>query len=215
MFDLDGTLVNTVDAIIKSINQSRLNAGFPLRSSHELFALVGLEPTKFFEDLQISSREIESLVFDFRSELSKINFTEADVYPGVRELLQYLKQNNVRLAIATNKPSPNAEKLLARVGLLDFFETVQGSEPGLHSKPEGDILRKCLAKLEVHNAVMVGDRVEDVLAAKKVSISSIGIGQTYHTIEDFQENGASFAYSSILELVRFLEKGSNLSKLLV
>ena len=178
LFDLDGTLVDTVEAIIDSTNTARVNAGYVARDRNELFMLVGLDPQSFFGDLCLPSHSVEKLVVNFREELGKVEFSENDIYPGVIETLEFLTRNEIPIAIASNKPTNNAIKLLRKVGISEYFVLVQGSEPELRSKPEGDILNECIRKIGCHDAIMVGDRVEDVLAAKQSALISVGIGQT-------------------------------------
>jgi len=212
MFDLDGTLVDTVQAIIESANLARTNRGYSHRDQEELQSLVGLNPDRFFDDLTLTQEENQTIVRDFRNILGAVNFGPDDVYPGAIELLTFLKSQNFHLAIATNKPTFNAQKLLHKVELLDFFDHIQGSD-NMVSKPAPDILKSCQEIFRSDSSIMVGDRVEDILAGQQANSCTIGITQTFHKFADFVSYGASFVFNGLTELAEFLEFRDGIAKL--
>lgn len=212
MFDLDGTLVNTVDAIVLNANRARVLLGFSERPVAELAELVGLNPVHFFSDLNVSKEKIDILVNLFRENLNLHSFGYADVYPGVRDILDLLASSNFQLAIATNKPTDNAKLLLQKVGLLNRFSHVQGSE-NLPSKPAPDILIACRTHFGSMPTIMVGDRVEDVLAGTQAGFTTVGIAQTAHSIRQFRGVNADFAFNNMKSLLFFLESDDGLVKL--
>jgi HAD superfamily hydrolase (TIGR01549 family) len=204
MFDLDGTLVNTVDAIVSTTNKVRVEFGYSERNQADLRELVGLNPAHFFEDLFLDPRESERLVMIFREYLNLHAFSHDDVYPGVIEVLTFLIGNNFPLAIATNKPTENARFLLEKVGLQHFFVHIQGSD-NLLSKPSPEILIACQNIFHPTHSYMVGDRVEDIIAGAQSGALTIGIAQTTHTMMHFQEMGADFSFKDMVSFRSFLD----------
>ena len=207
IFDLDGTLVDSVQQIIKSVNIARINSGVTQRNPKEIFNLIGLPPAHFFSDLNIDDSETEMLVRSFRSTLEQMQFTNFDVYPFVRELLFFLRERGYSLSVATNKPTQNAINLLEKVGLLDFFTLVQGSDD-LSPKPSPQIIDRVLSSAQWTFAVMVGDRVEDIQAAKSAGIPSIGVSQTAHNQEELANAGAELTFSSMKDLFKSFTESS-------
>lgn len=205
IFDLDGTLVDSVQQIIHSVNKVRVDAGLVARDSKEVFALVGLPPANFFSDLNINESETEELVRDFRSTLEQTEFTSLDIYPYARDLILFLKEKDYSLGIATNKPTQNAKNLLKKVGLLEFFTNVQGSD-NLSPKPSPQIIDQVLACIPSTFAVMVGDRIEDIEAARSADIPSIGVSQTAHNQSDLARAGAGLTFSSMKDLFKSISE---------
>jgi phosphoglycolate phosphatase len=205
IFDLDGTLVDSVQQIISSANSVRVDYGVGARNSKEIFDLVGLPPALFFSDLNIDESEIEVLVRNFRSTLEQTQFTSLDIYPYARDLILFLKEKDYFLGIATNKPTQNAKNLLEKVGLLEFFTYVQGSDH-LSPKPSPQIIDRVLASIPSTFAVMVGDRIEDIEAARSAGIPSIGVSQTAHNQADLARAGAGLTFSSIKDLFKSISE---------
>ena len=97
------------------------------------------------------------------------------LYEGVRELLRELKRRGLRMAVATGKSGDRARSLLRMLGVLDLFDHVIGSDEVPRAKPAPDIVLRALELMGVHSqdAVMVGDAVTDLAAAKSASVGAI------------------------------------------
>jgi len=201
LFDLDGTLVNTVDSIIMCANKVRVLHQLPERDPSEIYSKVGLPPNEFFNDLVLSSEQSIKLVADFRNALNEIKFDKSDLYPGTCEILEFFKGQNVPLAVATNKPTANAELLLAKTAIRDYFVTVQGSDK-LKPKPHPDILLKVSSDLGISKAIMVGDRSEDIQAASEAGFRSIGLAQTFHSRSELERSGAFLVFEGMEEFAK-------------
>ena len=198
MFDLDGTLVNTVESIVECANLARVQFGYPKRESSEIFNMVGMPPSNFFNDLKILEIEEERLVLEFRLKLNLVRFSIADLYPSTIKVLTILRSNGIKLAVTTNKPTANAELLLTKTGVRHFFSHVQGSD-GLKPKPHPDILRKAIEICNSERSLMVGDRSEDMIAAKQSGVISVGVAQTAHSKLTLLEAGADYVFDTMEE----------------
>jgi phosphoglycolate phosphatase len=111
------------------------------------------------------------------------------------------------LGVATNKPTQNAKNLLEKVGLLEFFTLVQGSD-NLRPKPSPQIIECVMSSVQPTFAVMVGDRMEDIEAARLAGISSIGVSQTAHNQEELATAGDHLTFSSMKDLYEFFTKNN-------
>jgi phosphoglycolate phosphatase len=205
MFDLDGTLVNTVDSIISCANQVRILGGFPERDPFEIYSKIGLPPTEFFNDLDLDSNEISGLVSDFRNTLNQVSFNSSSLYPGTHQLLEMFRDMRIPLAVATNKPTSNAELLLEKTSIREYFVKVQGSD-GLNPKPHPDILLRLAKQVGVTKAIMVGDRSEDILAAKAAGFQSIGLAQTFHSEFELKNSGAILVFTGMQEFANTFDE---------
>lgn len=212
IFDLDGTLVDSVQQIINSVNNARIISGLAPRDPNEIFQLIGLAPAHFFSDLNIDDSKTEVLVRSFRRTLEQAQFTSLDVYPSTRDLLVFLREMGFSLGVATNKPTQNAKNLLEKIGLLEFFTLVQGSD-NLRPKPSPQIINSVLSSAQWTFAVMVGDRTEDIQAAKSAGIPSIGVSQTAHNQEELANAGAELTFSCMKDLFKSVTESSVLDTL--
>lgn len=196
LFDLDGTLVDTVESIIDCTNSARLELGFSARAREDIFNLVGMPPSLFFDDLKVSEIQSTQLVKSFRQKLNEVEFNEANLYPGTLKVLDFFRGLDIDMAIATNKPGENAELLLTKTKIRDYFIHVQGSD-GLKSKPDPEILLTAMRARGADKAFMVGDRAEDLTAAIALGLKSIGISQTAHGSSQLALAGATHVFNNM------------------
>jgi len=206
-FDLDGTLVDSTDQIYKAVSSTRKIAGFPEVSSRDVLSKIGLEARELFSDLNLSSIEVERLVQDFRSHLIGLKLDQTHLFKGVIEFLEWACENNFRMAVATNKPKTLAIKVLQDTGIKDFFEFIEGADD-LPPKPNPAIIIQNLENLKMvpNEVCMIGDRVEDTLAAKALGVRAYGVIQGPHSSDEHFEAGADKTFANfelILEFAKF------------
>jgi phosphoglycolate phosphatase len=163
VFDLDGTLVDSAFHIASATNQTRLKLGLAAASSRQLQHWFGNHPDKFFPELTGVERGFA--VSSFRELLSD-SLHLIKPAPGAHRLLEYLVSKEVKLAIATTKPSWLAQEVVKEVGMSNFFEHVQGSE-GLNPKPSPEVFFAVEKALGVSPKIKfaIGDRVSDMKAS--------------------------------------------------
>ena len=141
LFDFDGTVFDTVEGITKSVQYALRKHGMeaPLESLR-CFAGPPLVD-KFMEVFGVDQTEAEQLVTDFRERYRPTGVYESSPFPGIRDLLQHLKNSGLTLGIATSKPQPMAELLLDRSNLRELFHVVVGSTPGINNEKKCDIVK--------------------------------------------------------------------------
>ncbi len=202
IFDLDGTLIDSTDAIAETMNRTRLDSGFPVLDRVFYESLIGLPALALLEDLKIPLTLKLDLLTTFRTSLRAEMEHGVKVYSGVFELLTLLQSYGYKLGIATTKPTDLAEFAVSKSELRLFRLTVQGTD-GFPAKPSPDVIFHCMRKMNCKNFIMVGDRIEDMKASMAAGIKSIGIAQTSHTTFELTESGASLTLQSVRDL--FLE----------
>ena len=208
IFDLDGTLVDSARQIICAVEQTRDELEFAHADSEFLKSKIGLPAKELFADLHLTESEITTAISVFRSHLRKLPLNQNDVFDGVQKLLKHLKLQGRQVAVATNKPTELAQLALHETKLLSLIDLVVGSE-NLHPKPDPASINKCLDNFQIisKQAVMIGDRCEDMLAAAKAGVSGIGVVQGSHTSVELKNAGAKEIFSNISDLHLRLSEG--------
>ena len=204
IFDLDGTLVDSVGQIGYSINQTRNHFGYKELPSERIEELIGLPIQSFLSDLALDNSNIDSLIVHFRKILEMEINKENIIYPGVEQFLTSLRMKGFQLAIATSKPTYLAKLVVKNSPLSTLFDVIRGTD-GFPAKPNPTCILMAMEELGTSSAIMVGDRVEDILAAKAAGIDSIGIAQSFHNSQALKSAGALNAFDSFTDFADSLE----------
>jgi phosphoglycolate phosphatase len=199
VFDLDGTLVDSQNQIQDSLNKTRETSQLPPAPIELVQSQLGLPVEKLFSDLNLEPNELNSLIQTFRENLLVVINNGNPVFEGVVAFIQKVKHLGIPIGVATTKPTYLAKEVITKSDLMGLVDYVQGTD-GFAPKPDPEVLRRCMQGLGVENAIMFGDRKEDMQAAKTLGISSIGIAQSAHSIDDLLGEGAKFAFRNFGEL---------------
>lgn len=196
LFDLDGTLLDTINDLGEAANRMLAELARPQRSLEEIRSFVGqgipyLVMRCMTEGTEASEGEIETAVVAFRRHYAEVNGTRSRVYPGVVETLDALRQRGLRLAVVTNKAEPFTLPLLDNMGLSGFFSAVVCGDTLPVRKPDPEVLRHACRLLgtETDRALMIGDSVNDAQAARGAGMPVLLVtygyseGQPVDTIE--------------------------------
>ena len=203
LFDLDGTLLDTAKQIEICMNQIRTNFGYSALIPADYVRLIGQPIDQLLLDLNLSFDEKEQLIIQFRQCLrSEITRNEVACFDGVVDIFYLLETLGVSAAVATTKPSELAKHTVSHSNLRYFNIHIQGTDNFL-PKPSPIVINKILAKLNPMYALMVGDRIEDIEAASRAGINSIGIAAGAHREEALLSAGANLAFADFLGLSRF------------
>lgn len=181
IFDLDGTLLNTIDDLGLSANYALQALGYP---THDLSAypqMVGNGINKLIERALPEGEKTEENVRRMRSEfIPYYNLHNADrtlPYPGIPELLQNLNERGVLMAVASNKYQQATEKLIAHYFPSIPFAAVLGQRDGVAVKPDPAIVEDILqmTRLEHTDALYVGDSGVDMQTAANANVEACGV----------------------------------------
>ncbi len=132
---------------------------------------------------------------------------ENRLYPGIFEALEELTASGARLALATSKPWPLADRILDHFGLSGFFSARAGSEMDGTRTDKGEVVALALSLLGAgaKGALMVGDREHDILGGKKNGVLTAGVLYGYGGKAELEAAGADFLVASPAELVGLLQ----------
>lgn len=191
LFDLDGTLTDSGEGIINCAVYALEHFGLPIPPREKMRVFVGPPLHETFLKFGISPEQTDEAVRIFRSRYIPIGKFENHPYPGIRELLEKLKQDGHRLYVATSKPERTAIEILDHFALSGYFSNICGASMDLTRNSKSDVISYLLAQCgEAINAVMVGDTEFDVLGAKAHNIPTIGVAWGYGEVSNMQAAGA-------------------------
>ncbi|GEM89223.1 HAD family hydrolase [Oceanithermus desulfurans] len=178
VFDLDGTLVDSLADITASFHHVLREAGLPRPTDAEMADLIGRPLAEMFRRVAPAA-DAEALSEAYRRHYRAHMADRSRPYPGVPELLGELRRRGFALAVATTKRSSTAQKLAEAVGLLPLLDHVQGTD-GLPPKPAPDVVLAALAAVNGRGVCMVGDTTHDVLAGKAAGLCTYAVSWGTH-----------------------------------
>lgn len=178
VFDLDGTLIDSKIDIACSVNLTFKELGIKEKNPEEIYSYIGEGVRKL---IKATLGEEKDALFDeairiFRGYYLAHLLDTTSIYPGVKEILHHFQDKDK--AIITNKPIEYTTKIVDGLGLRQHFKVIVAGNNGIRLKPEADMLIKVISDLNVkkERAVMIGDGVNDILAARAADIRSCAIG---------------------------------------
>lgn len=207
-FDLDGTLTNSKEGIIRSLEYAFLKLGVPSPDDSVLDKFIGPPLSVSFRDFLGFDEEIsEKAIEKYRERYVVEGIYENYPYDGIKELLAEVKNSGKILAVATSKPEFMAKEVCDHFGLTEYFATVAGSAN--ESEGKADVIIKAFDRLAIPESerdcvLMVGDRMHDILGAHKCGIKCCGVGYGFAPEGEFEEYGADYVTATVDELKRFL-----------
>ena len=206
IFDLDGTLLDTLDDIHNVVNRVLQLNGLPSRTVLEVKAAVGRGVTelvrRLFPSGELSAKRVEKVASDIRETFLEHGTVLTKPYRGVAEMLDTLAGRGILLAVLTNKPQASAEKAVS-VYLPDVpFRIVQGAMPGCPMKPESEIALKVILKLGTlpEETLVVGDSDVDMDTAKNAGLIAVGVSWGFRSVELLLQHGADVIVNDPMEI---------------
>ena len=205
IFDLDGTLTDSAEGIINSVRLVMEHFGIPVPGMDVLHTFVGPPLHDMFVKHGVPEDKIEEAIQVFRGRYVTIGKYENTPYPGIREMLQALKDCDHTLCVATSKPEPQALDILTHFELSQYFNYICGASLDKSRITKEQVLQHLLQKCENCNSpVMVGDTVYDVIGAAALSIPTIGVSWGYGQVADMRNAGAIAIADTTTELLEIL-----------
>jgi phosphoglycolate phosphatase len=211
LFDLDGTLLDTVSDIARALNYTLAEyslAPLPVsdvsrmigRGSPLLIERAAAARGKVLTDAQRA--QMLERFFDHYGDLEKSNESDAEPYPGAGDALRTLHEAGMRIAVVTNKHQRFANDLLHRLDLMRWVNVVVGGDTCERRKPDPQPLLFACASLELtpSQALMVGDSINDVTAARAAGIPVVCVPYGYNEGQDPRTLACDAMSESLAEL---------------
>ena len=181
-FDLDGTLTDSAPGIVRCFAHALGRLGVDVEELPRQVCVGPALPVAFEMLLDSDDPQvIERAVTVYRERFETTGMFENSLYPGVRKTLTALQSNGHRMRVVTVKPKPYAIRILQHFEIDGFFQAVHGPTLQDRTHNKASLVEDAVREVASNHAVMIGDRAEDVRAAKANGISSIAARWGYGT----------------------------------
>lgn len=209
IFDLDGTLLNTIGDLADAVDYVMRSRNLPEHTNAEYRQMVGggikrLVERALPEELSKNEAYVEECVAQFRRYYVDNIDRHTIPYDGIPELLHKLQDKGVMLAVASNKFQHGTDRLVAKFFSNIEFIAIEGNREGAPLKPDPEIIYTILRKagVERSDAMMVGDSGIDIRTAIAAGIDSVGVSWGFRFAEELYDAGATTVVTTTEELER-------------
>ena len=208
IFDLDGTLLNTLDDLRTSTNYALKANGYPERTLSEIRRFVGNGVRKLIERAVPQGTDVahtDKVFDDFKKHYDEHCNDETGPYDGIIELLKELKKRGLKTAIVSNKIQFAVEKL-DEIYFKGLIDVAAGVEEGKPTKPDAYMVDKIISKLgtDKKKVLYVGDSQVDVQTAKNAGLNMVTVLWGFRDKDELIEAGATHFIEKPMELLKFL-----------
>lgn len=210
IFDLDGTLLDTLEDLANACNYALKSCGFKIHHVKDYIRFVGngryklierIVPSKYKEDKEVINKVLR--LFDEYYGEHMVDMTKP--YDGIIEMINKLKEKSVKIAVVSNKPHEFAEDVVRRY-FGDAFEITYGQRPNHPTKPDPKTVYEVIESLNVkkEECIYVGDSDVDVNTAKNAGVKSVGVSWGFRGEGELREAGADYIIKNPIELIKLL-----------
>ncbi len=208
IFDMDGTLLNTLDDLWASVNYALDKCNYPLRTIDEVRRFVGNGIRLLMERAVpdgITEADFEKAFDLFKSHYSVNNRNKTAPYDGVVELLREAKSRGYKLAIVSNKID-SAVKELREEFFDDVVEVAIGECEGFKNKPEADLVYKAIAELgaDRDKCIYIGDTDVDMQTAKNSGMECISVSWGFRVRDELKGYGAKMIADTPMDVLKYI-----------
>lgn len=201
LFDLDGTLLNTLDDLMDAVNHTMEVFGYPRHSREEVRRFVGNGAGRLLQLSVPQGRDWQEPLAAFQSYYREHCQIKTAPYPGIMEALYALKK--YPMAIVSNKPDAAVKKLCAQ-----YFPGIyaQGEQPGCPRKPSPDMVRIAMEHIGADRCIYVGDSEVDVLTAHNAAVPCLSVLWGFRDRAEIQAAGESRFCEAPAQMPAMLEE---------
>lgn len=212
LFDLDGTLLDTLTDIYLTVNQVFELNGYPARTKDEVRLATGHGAAYLLRSLlpqDVPDEEASRILEEYKPLLKKNQNNNTRPYPGIQDLLKKLKTKGITSAVISNKPDEVARGLID-IYFKDEISACLGDKPGIPRKPNpkgAEIILKQIGKTP-GEAIYVGDSQTDIETAKNLGVPSVGVTWGFRDFDVLKTSGADFIINKpdeLIEVIRMLD----------
>lgn len=203
LFDLDGTLIDSTEAILESFNVAFKTHNTEAPSDELIKAEIGHPLDVMFATLGVKKDLVDDYVNAYKMHYRKISCLKTVLLPDARETVE-LASKYATLGVVTTKTAKYSRELLEFFGIMDYFDVLVGREDVVNPKPNPEPILKALKALdEDTNCWMIGDTPMDIEAAKNANISSVAVTCGYATKKSLKKYTSNIEKNA-LSAVKFI-----------
>jgi phosphoglycolate phosphatase len=210
LFDLDGTLADTLEDLADAMNRVLRGEGLPEHSYAEYQRMIGHGIHELVRAALPADRRDEATVTRcfalMMADYGEHSLVKTHPYPRVAELLRALRDAGLALAVLSNKADEPTRRIVAALFADDAFAAVAGARPGVPLKPDpaGALLAAERLGLEPGRMLYVGDSPTDMRTARAAGMTPVGVSWGFRTRDELAEAGASAVLDDPLQLLGLL-----------
>ena len=210
VFDFDGTLADTGEGIRLSVAQSLERMGRPVPEKAVLDRFIGPPlHDSYMEWCGLNDEEAERAIALYRERYFETGLFEAELYPGVAQLLRALHRGGAYVAVASAKPEVMVRTLAKHFGIDRWLDAIAGTGLGRHSADKRDLLCAALPEgVDMARVCMVGDRSFDIEAGKALGAAAVGADYGYSVPGELAGSGADAVFDSVAALTEWALDGA-------
>lgn len=212
IFDLDGTLVNTIIDLGRACDYLLRNSGIePKWTESDYKAFVGngakILVSRAFSG-KLSPEELEKQYSVFKIKYNAIKMENAYVYDGMLDVVNTIKSNGIKVAVCTNKPDAAAKGMVEGLFGTEVFDVIVGAADDLPKKPDTAMPNKILAKLNVSadECIWIGDSTVDLESAINLGCKSIAVTWGFRSVETLMQCNPNYVVNSPNEILDVFKK---------
>ncbi len=208
IWDLDGTLVDSLPGIEQSANAALAEHGYPTHSPAAIRSYIGDGSWML---LRRAVPEVSDLVIDQITESFKKYYSAqwkagTKIFPSIPELLEQCAASGIKLSILSNKPHPFTTEIVSDIFSSIPFDIVMGLQDGIEQKPSPAGTLKCIENFQcsANEVLFIGDSTVDLQTAKAAGTASAAVTWGYHDIQALQQEGSDYLATSVTELKKII-----------
>ena len=204
LFDLDGTLIDSTEAILESFSMAYKHFKKEVPPADTIKAEIGYPLDEMFSTLGVPQKQVLAYVEQYKLHYRKISCAKTILLPDAREAIE-LASKYATLGVVTTKTAKYSIELLEHMGLMRYFAVLIGREDVTHPKPHPEPILKAISKLQSDKTKywMIGDTPLDILAANAANIKSVAVTCGYASeklLSEYTDN----IYQTALDAVKFI-----------
>lgn len=205
IFDLDGTLVDAYDAIIKSFNYAMRKLGYPVQPGSVIRRRVGWGDENLLKPF-VNSRGLKKALSLYRSHHKKSLFKYSRLFPRVKLVLTILKAKGYKLAVASNRPTRFSRIIISHLGLDKYFGFVLCKDALRYGKPHPQILNKIMQRFSLgpKQALYVGDMHIDAQAGRRSGVRTVIVISGSSTRQEINREKPWRIINNITEILKLV-----------
>ena len=213
IFDLDGTLTDTLESLTFSVNETLKEMGFGTISHEQCKAFVGNGARKLLEkSLQAVGADVDGRIDEAMQVYARIFKTgctyKVAPYAGIVEMLQVLNEMGIQMAVLSNKPDVQTKDVVATFFADGIFSYVQGQREDVPRKPDPAAVHMILEELDIkkEECLYIGDSDVDMQTGCAAGVSAVGVTWGFRTKEVLIEHGATYVVDKPEEIISIVKE---------
>jgi phosphoglycolate phosphatase len=207
-FDLDGTLTDPAEGITKSVAYALEKFGIHVADRRELYCFIGPTLYDSFRKYYGFSDEDANRAVEYYREYFRVDgIFDNKVYDGIPELLAKLKDAGKKLVLATSKPEEFARRIMDKFELAQFFELIAGATMDGSRGKKSEVIEYAIKGAGISDkssVLMIGDRENDILGARKAGVDSMGVLFGYGSRQELEAAGPTYIAESVEQIGKML-----------